>query len=84
MPACGVAHLHKRCKDKQTTQAITDAMELIGLPGKEVKVHSGKGKAITKADLPALSGPEVKKMLEELTGVVFELDRVAMWVTQSM
>eukprot|EP00873_Tetraselmis_striata_P037589 jgi/Tetstr1/457853/TSEL_004255.t1 len=30
----------------------------------EVKVQSGKGKAITKADLPALSGPEVKKMLE--------------------
>eukprot|EP00873_Tetraselmis_striata_P041244 jgi/Tetstr1/461508/TSEL_006614.t1 len=41
-----------------------DATELIGLHGKEVKVQSGRGKAITKADLLALSGPEVKKMLE--------------------
>eukprot|EP00873_Tetraselmis_striata_P046130 jgi/Tetstr1/466394/TSEL_010923.t1 len=41
-----------------------DAMELIGLPGREVKVQSGKGKAITKADLPALSEHEVEKMLE--------------------
>eukprot|EP00873_Tetraselmis_striata_P020243 jgi/Tetstr1/440507/TSEL_028830.t1 len=39
-------------------------MELVGLPGREVKVQSGKGKAISKADLPALSGPGVKKMLE--------------------
>eukprot|EP00873_Tetraselmis_striata_P015617 jgi/Tetstr1/435881/TSEL_024769.t1 len=56
--------VHKRCKDKQTTQAAMNAMELIGLPGREVKVLSRKGKAINKADLPALSGPEVKKMLE--------------------
>eukprot|EP00873_Tetraselmis_striata_P038122 jgi/Tetstr1/458386/TSEL_044824.t1 len=43
-----------------------DAMELIGLPGTEVRVQSGKGRAITNAHaaLPALSGLEVKKMLE--------------------
>eukprot|EP00873_Tetraselmis_striata_P036758 jgi/Tetstr1/457022/TSEL_043686.t1 len=39
-------------------------MQLIGLPGREVKVKTGKGKAITKADLPALSGPEMKKMVD--------------------
>eukprot|EP00873_Tetraselmis_striata_P028864 jgi/Tetstr1/449128/TSEL_036338.t1 len=39
-------------------------MELIGLPSKEVKVQSGKGKAITKADLPALSGANLKKIQE--------------------
>eukprot|EP00873_Tetraselmis_striata_P010418 jgi/Tetstr1/430682/TSEL_020475.t1 len=41
-----------------------DAMELIRLPSREVKVQSRKSKAITKADLPALSGHEVQKMLE--------------------
>eukprot|EP00873_Tetraselmis_striata_P042375 jgi/Tetstr1/462639/TSEL_007623.t1 len=41
-----------------------DAMELIGLPSREVKVQSWKTKAITKADLPALSGREVQKMME--------------------
>eukprot|EP00873_Tetraselmis_striata_P010474 jgi/Tetstr1/430738/TSEL_000179.t1 len=41
-----------------------DAMELIGLPSREVKVQSRKSKAITKADLPALSGHEVQKVLE--------------------
>eukprot|EP00873_Tetraselmis_striata_P043134 jgi/Tetstr1/463398/TSEL_008320.t1 len=41
-----------------------DAMELIGLPSREVKVQTRKCKTITEADLPALSGPEVQKMLE--------------------
>eukprot|EP00873_Tetraselmis_striata_P014508 jgi/Tetstr1/434772/TSEL_023823.t1 len=56
--------VHKRCKTKEEAQAVMDAMQLIGLPGREVKVKTGKGKAITKADLPALSGPEVKKMVD--------------------
>eukprot|EP00873_Tetraselmis_striata_P037237 jgi/Tetstr1/457501/TSEL_044082.t1 len=56
--------VHKRCKTKEEAEAIMDAMQLIGLPGREVKVKTGKGKAITKADLPALSGPEVKKMVD--------------------
>eukprot|EP00873_Tetraselmis_striata_P000861 jgi/Tetstr1/421125/TSEL_012168.t1 len=56
--------VHKRCKDTQTVHAAMDPMELIGLPSREEKVQSRKGKAITKADLPALSGPEVQKMLE--------------------
>eukprot|EP00873_Tetraselmis_striata_P003320 jgi/Tetstr1/423584/TSEL_014256.t1 len=41
-----------------------DAMDLIGLSSGEVNVQSRKSKAITKADLPALSGHEVQKMLE--------------------
>eukprot|EP00873_Tetraselmis_striata_P041710 jgi/Tetstr1/461974/TSEL_007047.t1 len=58
MSACGVAHrVHKRCKDMQTMRNR--------LPSREVKVHSRKSKAITKADLPALSGHEVQKMLED-------------------
>eukprot|EP00873_Tetraselmis_striata_P028772 jgi/Tetstr1/449036/TSEL_036252.t1 len=47
--------VHKRCKDKYTARVAMDAMELIGLPGGEVKVQSGKGKAIIKRDLPALA-----------------------------
>eukprot|EP00873_Tetraselmis_striata_P001057 jgi/Tetstr1/421321/TSEL_012292.t1 len=54
--------VHKRCKTKE--EAVMDAMQLIGLPGREMKVKTGKGKAITKADLHALSGPEVKKMVD--------------------
>eukprot|EP00873_Tetraselmis_striata_P020570 jgi/Tetstr1/440834/TSEL_000250.t1 len=56
--------VHKRCHDTQTMHAALDAMQLIGLPSTEVKVQSRKGKAITKADLPTLSGPEVQKLLE--------------------
>eukprot|EP00873_Tetraselmis_striata_P012945 jgi/Tetstr1/433209/TSEL_022497.t1 len=37
----------------------------IRLPSREVKVQSRKSKAITKADLPALSGHEVQKMRED-------------------
>eukprot|EP00873_Tetraselmis_striata_P034607 jgi/Tetstr1/454871/TSEL_041735.t1 len=56
--------VHKRCKDTETVHGAMDAMELIGLPSIEVKVQSRKGRAITKADILALSGHEVQKMLE--------------------
>eukprot|EP00873_Tetraselmis_striata_P039122 jgi/Tetstr1/459386/TSEL_004765.t1 len=45
-----------RCKDNQTMRIM--------LPSREVKVQSRKSKAITKADLPALRGHEVQKMME--------------------
>eukprot|EP00873_Tetraselmis_striata_P023441 jgi/Tetstr1/443705/TSEL_031695.t1 len=54
--------VHKRCKDRQALHAAMDAMEFIRLPSREVKVQRRKGKAIIKADLPALSGPGVQKM----------------------
>jgi hypothetical protein len=54
----------KRCNNVATTLADVKALDVIGLPGKEVKVQTGKGKNPTKADLLALSGLEVKKMVE--------------------
>lgn len=56
--------INKRCKNKEAAHGAMDAIALMGLPGTELRAHSGKGKAITKADLPALSGPEVKRMVE--------------------
>jgi hypothetical protein len=40
------------------------ALEVIGLPGREIKVQTGKGKNPTKMDLLALKGPEVIKVVE--------------------
>eukprot|EP00873_Tetraselmis_striata_P016320 jgi/Tetstr1/436584/TSEL_025381.t1 len=56
--------IKKRCKNMKAAQATMDAMARIGLSRREVKAQSGKGKAITMADLPALSGPKVKRMIE--------------------
>eukprot|EP00873_Tetraselmis_striata_P038417 jgi/Tetstr1/458681/TSEL_045071.t1 len=57
--------INKWCKNKEAAQAaFLDVTALIGLPGREVKTQSGKGKAIIKADPSALSGPEVKRMIE--------------------
>jgi hypothetical protein len=46
-------------------QTAVRQLELIKLPEREVKVQSGKAKNPTKADLPSLNGPEVKKVVEE-------------------
>jgi hypothetical protein len=54
-----------------TTQADVKALDVIGLPGREIKVHTRKGKNPTKADLPALNGPEVSKVVEG-RGVVLD------------
>jgi hypothetical protein len=39
-------------------------LELIGLPGREIKVHSGKAMSPSKADLPSLNGPEIREVVE--------------------
>jgi hypothetical protein len=41
------------------------------LPGWEIKVQSCKGKNPTKADLPAMKGPEVRKVIKG-RGVVLD------------
>jgi hypothetical protein len=55
--------VNKRCNNVATTQADVKALAVIGLPGREIKVHTGKGKNPTKADLLALNGPEVSKVV---------------------
>jgi hypothetical protein len=39
-------------------------LDVSGLPGKDIKVQTGKGKNPTKSDRPVLSGPEVSKVVE--------------------
>jgi hypothetical protein len=56
--------VYKRCNSAAIAQAAVRALEVIGLPGREIKVHTGKGKNPTKADLPALIEPEVNKVVE--------------------
>jgi hypothetical protein len=55
---------YQRCNSPATAQAAVRVLELIGLPGREIKVHSGKGKNPSKADLPSLNGPGVRKVVE--------------------
>jgi hypothetical protein len=56
--------VYKRCNRAATAQAAMRALELIGLPGREVKVQSGKGKNPTKANLPSLNGHEVRQVVQ--------------------
>jgi hypothetical protein len=56
--------VYERCNSAAIAQAAVRALELIGLPGREVKVQSGKGKNPNKADLPSLNGLEVIKVVE--------------------
>jgi hypothetical protein len=56
--------VYNRCNSATTAQAAMRALEVIGLPGREIKVQNGKGKNPTKADLPALIGPEVSKVAQ--------------------
>jgi hypothetical protein len=63
--------VYKRCNNVATAQAVVKALDVIGLPEREVKVHTSKGKNPTKADLQALNGPEVSKVVES-RGVVLD------------
>jgi hypothetical protein len=63
--------VYKRCNSAATDQAAVRALEVIRLPGREIKVQTGKGKSPTKADLPSLNGPEVRKVVEG-RGVVLD------------
>jgi hypothetical protein len=55
--------VYKRCNSAATAQAAVRALELIGLPGREVKVQSDKGKNPTKVYLASLNGHEVRKVV---------------------
>jgi hypothetical protein len=57
-------HVYKRCNNVATVQAAVKALDVIGLPGREIKVQTGKGNNPIKADVPALNGPEVSKVVE--------------------
>jgi hypothetical protein len=56
--------VNNACNGAATTQVAFRALAVIGLPWREIKVQTGKGKNPTKADLPALSGPELSKVVE--------------------
>jgi hypothetical protein len=61
----------KRCNNVATSQAVMKALDVIGLPGREIKVQTSKGKSPTKANLPVLNGPKVNKVVEG-RGVVLD------------
>jgi hypothetical protein len=63
--------VYKRCNNVATAQAAVKALDVIGLPWREIKVQTGKGKNPTKADRPAPNGPEVSKVVEG-RGVVLD------------
>jgi hypothetical protein len=56
--------VYKRCNNVATSQAAVKALDVIGLPGREIKVQTGKGMNPTKADLPTMNRPEVRKVVE--------------------
>jgi hypothetical protein len=64
-------NVYKRCNNAATTRPGMRASKVIGLPGREIKVQPSKGKNSTKADLPALNGREVRKVVEG-RGVVLD------------
>jgi hypothetical protein len=56
--------VYERFNSAATAQVAVRALELIGLPGWEIKVQSCKDKNPTKADLPSLNEFEVRKVVE--------------------
>jgi hypothetical protein len=56
--------VYKRRNNMVTAQAVVKTLNVNGLPGREIKVQNRKGKNPTKADLPALHGHEVSKVVE--------------------
>jgi hypothetical protein len=67
----GVLHPHvlwdtvyKGRNNTAIAQAAMRALEVIGLPVREIKVQSGKCKNHTKVDLPIMNGLEVIKVVD--------------------
>jgi hypothetical protein len=63
--------VYNKCINVATTQADVKALDVIELPVREINVLFGKGKDPTKADLIALNGQKVHKLMEGL-GVVLD------------